>query len=630
MALRTNKRSLLFPFLSCMRHVYAGDPQPNCDNAWLTLNNGSIHQIPDSQAPPSRHGNWLGFGGNVYNNHWASSDAVVDINNVRTLQPFCKKEYDPGVSAAPLVEDGIAYYPTWNGLLVALDYENCKTLWELNITELIVREKGDSAAIVATGAALAARTTPVSDGHVLYIGTLARALLVAVEKDTGRVIDTLSIGRHPLSIITQSPTFYNGRLFVGLSTTESGAPSLDPSYKLSHHGSMHAVALRHDRLALLWTTDMIPSGANFSGASIWGSQPSIDPIRQQVFIGTGQLLSLPPEVVECQDANKNLAANVDHLVYEPCLPRNVYQTSVLALDMATGAINWYKTLGALDAWNVACMPGVLGGNSTVPGPNCPKNIGNDTDFGMAPAFVLGSESTPDGRDVVIAGQKNGFLYAFSAQTGSIMWAKAAAPGGLEGGLSWGVAVDSSAVYYTALNANRVNFTLVNGATISSSAFGAVSLKDGSTLWQTAAPRNASTVIAPQVVNDVVLTGLTGNWSESGFFPIGPGSFLALNKRTGDILLEIPLDAYFRGNIATVHDYVMLGTGYAGFETPVKGTFNVWRLKMEESGGNSSQPQPYPEQKARKRELEKKKMELKKQIEALERQVDEIDRLRHGV
>jgi outer membrane protein assembly factor BamB len=624
---RTQQR-LLLALLLGVRDVFAGDQQPLYEDSWNSADSGSIHQIPDTQPPPSKHGNWLGFGGGLYNNHWASSDAIVDINNVATLQPFCQKAYDPGVSAAPLVEDGMAYYPTWNGLLVALDFENCKTKWELNVTELILREKGDSDAIVATGAALAARTTPVSDGDVLYFGTLARAILVAVDKNTGRIIDTLSIGRHPLSILTQSPTFYNGRLFIGVSTTESGAPALDPSYKLSHHGSMHAVGLRHGRLALLWTTHMIPPGANFSGASIWGSQPSIDPIRQQVFIGTGQLLSLPPEVVECQDANKDLAANLDHLVNEPCLPRNVYQTSVLALDIATGKINWFKTLGPLDAWNAACVPNLLGGNSTEPGPNCPKTIGNDTDFGMAPAFVLGSESTPDGKDVVVAGQKNGFLYAFSAQTGTIEWAKAVAPGGLEGGLSWGVAVDSSAVYYTALNTNRVNFTLPNGTTISSSAFGAVSLKDGSTLWQTAAPRNASTVIAPVVVNDVVLTGLSGNWSEGTIFPIGPGSFLALNKYTGEILLEIPLDAYFRGNIATVHEYVMLGTGYSGFEPPEKGTFNVWKLKTAETGGGGSgKPQPDPDQEAKKRELERQRMELKKKIEDLERQEDEIDRLR---
>ncbi|CAO2651850.1 Nn.00g001330.m01.CDS01 [Neocucurbitaria sp. VM-36] len=623
-SLNINRLHLLALFF-ITKNVFASDQHPLYENLPSLPNLDPIYQIPDAQAPPSKHGNWLGFGGNLYNNHWASSDAVIDINNVDTLQPFCQKAYDPGVSAAPLLEGGIAYYPTWNGLLVALDYRKCETRWELNVTELILKEKGDSSVIVATGAALAARTTPVSDGEVLFIGTLARAILVAVDKKTGRVIDTLSFGRHPLSILTQSPTLYKGRLFIGVSTTESGPPSLDPSYKLSHHGSMNAVELRYGRLALLWTTHMVPPGANFSGASIWGSQPSIDPIRQQVFIGTGQLFSLPPEIVECQDANKNLVANAEHLVNEPCLPRNVYQTSVLALDIATGKINWYKTLGPLDAWNAACVPGLFpGSDTTEPGPHCPKNVGNDTDFGMAPAFVLGSEATPDGKDIVVAGQKSGNLYAFSAQTGTVLWSQAVAPGGLEGGLSWGVAVDDSAVYYTAINSNRVESTLPNGDSISNSAFGAVNLKDGNLLWQTAAPRNTSTVIAPLVVNDIVLTGVSGNWSDGSLFPIGPGSFLALNKRTGEILLEVPLDAYFRGNIATVHEYVMFGTGYGGFEAPAKGTFNVWKLKTAGEGGT---PVPDPEQEAKKRELERQRAEVKKKIKELERQEDELDRLR---
>jgi outer membrane protein assembly factor BamB len=619
-------RSVLLAVLLSTASVFASDQTPLYTDLPDLPDFESIHQIPDAQPPPSKYGNWLGFGGNLYNNRWAGSDAVVDINNIGTLKPHCQKAYDPGVSAAPLVEDGVAYYPTWNGLLVALDYEKCNTLWTMNVIELILKERGDSSAVVATGAALASRTTPVSDGNVLYIGTLARALVVAVDKHTGRVIDTLSIGKHPLAILTQSPTLYNGRLFIGVSTTESGGPALDPSYKLSHHGSMNAVALRHGRLALLWTTDMIPRGANFSGASVWGSQPSIDPIRQQVFVGTGQLFSLPPEIVECQDANRNLKANTEHLTHEPCMPRNVYQTSVLALDIATGNINWYKTLGPLDAWNAACAPFLLPGGGTTPGPQCPKTVGNDTDFGMAPAFVLGSEGTPQGKDVVVAGQKNGNLYAFSAQTGTVMWGRSVAPGGLEGGLSWGVAVDNRAVYYTALNSGRENFTLPSGEVISSSAFGAVDLRDGSTLWTTAAPRNTSSVVAPTVVNNVVLTGVSGNWSAGSPFPVGPGSFLALNKFTGEILREIPLNAYFRGNIAAVHEYVMFGTGYGGLQAPAKGAFEVWKLDTKKAPG-PGKPEPDPEQEAKKKELERQRVELKKKIEELERAEDEIDRLR---
>ncbi|ORY14743.1 quinon protein alcohol dehydrogenase-like superfamily, partial [Clohesyomyces aquaticus] len=420
-------------------------------------------------------------------------------------------------------------------------------------------------------------TTPVVDGDVLFIGTLARALVVALDRQTGRIIDRLQFGSHPLAVLTQSPTLYRGRLFVRVSTTESGAPTLGPNYKCcSSHGSMNAIALRHGRLTLLWTTNTIPPGANFSGASVWGSQHSIDPIRQQVFIGTGQFSSIPPEIEACQGANANLVVGREHLANEPCLPRNVYQTSVLALDTSTGKINWARPLAPLDAWNAACVANLfLGDPNAEPGPACPKNVGEDADFGMAPTFVLGSESTPDGRDVIVIGQKNGNLYALSAQPGQIQWAIKTSPGGLEGGLSWGIAVDDYAVYYTAINYNRVEFPLPDGTLISNSAFGAASLKDSRTLWQTKAPRNITSMVSPVVINDVILTGVTGNWSENQIFRSGLGSFVVTNKITGQILEEIPLDSYFHAGIATVHDYVMFGTGYGGLEPRQNGSFHVW-------------------------------------------------------
>ncbi|KAL5376928.1 hypothetical protein PMIN06_011258 [Paraphaeosphaeria minitans] len=377
---------------------------------------------------------------------------------------------------------------------------------------------------------------------------------------------------------------------------------------------------------------MIPPEANFSGASVWGSQPSIDPIRNQVFIGTGQLFSLPDEFVECQDANKHIRVQTEHLANEPCLPRNVYQTSVLALDIDTGEINWYRTLGALDAWNAACIPQYFGGGpGNPPGPNCPKNIGNDTDFGMAPAFVLGSEYTPGQKDVIVAGQKNGNLYAFSAQTGTVLWAINAAPGGLECGLSWGVAVDKDTVYYTGINTDRHNFTLFpSNETVSNSIFGAVNLKDGSIKWQIAAPRNMSSTVIPVVVNDVVLTGTSGRWEEGSLYAVGPGDFIALNKFTGEILRDDVLDAFFHAGIAVVKEYVMFGTGYGGLEAPQNGSFNVLKIGSTPpaSGGDAGDADgSYAELEQKKEQLAKGKADLRKKIEELEKQADELERMR---
>ncbi|KAH8883043.1 Quino protein alcohol dehydrogenase-like protein [Thozetella sp. PMI_491] len=554
--------------------VSKGREDQEAINTSSFLDNFGTAQIPASQPPPSRDGKWLGFGADVYNNRWASSDGLVDASNVHNLTRACTQHYDPGTSAAPLIEGGIAYYPTWNGLLVALDYQRCETVWRVNISKVILNFRAVTPEQKLLPVPLVARATPVLDGDTLFLGTLAHALLLAFDKRTGSMIDTIQISTHPFAFLTQSPTVYDGRILVGVSSAEEAAVLSVPNYRAVFHGSLNAVTMQHGRFRLLWTTPMIASESPLTGASVWGGQPSIDPIRNQVFIATGNAYSLPAEFEACQKANAHLAAVVDGHVEDPCLPRDAALETVLALDIETGRVNWARRLGPLDAWNAACYyqgPG---------GPACDFTPGQDSDFGMAPTFVLGSEYTPDGLDIVVIGQKNSNLYALSAQGGMVLWTTSTGPTGVEGGLIWGLAVDDQRAYYTVVNSFRTEYVLPasNGkAKISNSAFGAASLKDGHIVWQTAAPRNTSSIVVPAVVNDLVLTGVSGNYSEGAVAGAGPGSFVAINKYTGKIVREIHLDAFFHGLVATVHDYVMFGTGYGGLEPGQSGTFQVWKL-----------------------------------------------------
>jgi hypothetical protein len=122
----------------------------------------------------------------------------VDSSNAASLALVCQKIYNPGVSTTPLVTDGIAYFPTWNGLFVTLNYRTCCTLWETNITDLIWEYKLLSAEQTLHLDPVS-RTSPVigkhGDDDVLYIGTLAHALVLAIDKMTGKLIDALSIDR---------------------------------------------------------------------------------------------------------------------------------------------------------------------------------------------------------------------------------------------------------------------------------------------------------------------------------------------------------------------------------------------------------------------------------------------------
>ena len=351
------------------------------------------------------------------------------------LHPLCREAYPAGVSAAPLAVDGIAYYVTWSGAFVALNYTSCRLLWQTNVTRIILSYRAVDATII-TFVRPASRTTPVMEGNALFIGTQANALLLALDKKDGTLIDTVQISKHPVAIITQSPTIWQGRVLVGSSSAEELAAAIIPGYVCcSFIASMNAFTFENNRFEPLWSQDMIPLGSNFTGAAVWGAQPSIDPVRNQVFVATGNVYSTPPQYTACLNSTTTSSNTSQSNMTNPCVPQDVYQESVLAFDIATGHINWAHELSPLDAWTVACI--------SVPATNpsdCPLSPGPDADFGMAPSFVPASEYTPFGKDTLVVGQKNGNLYAICAHTGELFWATATSPDGDEGGLIWGIAV----------------------------------------------------------------------------------------------------------------------------------------------------------------------------------------------
>ena len=342
------------------------------------------------------------------------------------------------MSAAPLVAGGVAYYVTWSGAFTALDYSSCRELWQTNVSHIILNYQPLSPAALSIELALVSRTTPVMDGNILFIGTQANALLLAIDNKDGILIDLVQINKHPLAIITQSPTVWRGTVFVGSSSLEEDGAALTPGYVCcSFIGSMNALTLKNNSFTLLWSQNMVPPGSNFSGAAVWGPQPAIDPARNQVFIATGNVYSTPPEYAACLNQTTNSSSSLQGNTTDPCVPANVYQESVVAFDVANGRINWARELTPLDAWTVACI------DPQINPLNCPPSPGQDADFGMAPSFVPASESTPFGKDTLVVGQKNGILYAIGAQTGELFWVTTTSPDGAEGGLIWGIAVGKS-------------------------------------------------------------------------------------------------------------------------------------------------------------------------------------------
>ena len=490
---------------------------------------------------------WSGWGGNIFNNRVASPDVEVSSKSLSSLSQHCKIDHPVGVSATPVIEGTIAYYPTWGGLFLAVNYQTCQVVWQVNVTKIIT----DFGPIVGTEIITKpiSRTSPAIDvnGGVLYFATQTHALLVALDVNSGKMLGLQQVSSHPQAIITQSPTFFDNQIFVGVSSQEESAAVSIPNYKCcSFIGSM--TSWTFNRLGRtfrhVWSHDMLPYNTEWSGVAVWGSQPAIDPGRRQVFIGTGNTYTTPTQFEKC--VNETAAT---------CLPQDVLQESVIAFDIDTGRMNWINRVGALDAWTVACIK---------PGEpqNCPEFPGPDSDFGMAPSFV----PSPNGdsrQDLLVVGQKNGILHQFNAATGEMVWATQVAPGGVGGGLSWGVAADSSRAYFTAINSANVSWNLMpSGQAIHSSGYGAADIKTGKILWETQTPVNNAAYGPPSVVNDIIIVTRSGENTPTGNTTMG--GMVVLNKATGAILGDIEVAAIARGGVAAFGRYLLFGTGYNGF------------------------------------------------------------------
>lgn len=163
--------------------------------------------------------------------------------------------------------------------------------------------------------------------------------------------------------------------------------------------------------AILWRTYMVPENngtvGGFSGGALWGSSPSIDAKRNSVYIASGNVYSVPPSVLACQERNQNKT------VKESCVVKGDYEEAVLSLDLTTGAVNWATSLGGVDVYNNDCKKS--------PAPFCPPLAGPDYDFGEAP-MMLSVKVNGSMTDVVGLAAKSGVAWLLTRDKGAVVWA----------------------------------------------------------------------------------------------------------------------------------------------------------------------------------------------------------------
>jgi polyvinyl alcohol dehydrogenase (cytochrome) len=144
----------------------------------------------------------------------------------------------------------------------------------------------------------------------------------------------------------------------------------------------------------------------------------------------------------------------------------------MALAMDTGRIVWIRQTLAGDSWNVACIAEDAGKGT------CPDSAGPDHDFGSSAILTI----SPDGRRVLLAGQKSGAMYGINPETGELIWKTQAGAGGVLGGIEWGFATDGSVAFASLSSAFEKKAGEAGGLV-------ALSVADGTTRWLAPPPAN---------------------------------------------------------------------------------------------------------------------------------------------
>ena len=489
---------------------------------------------------------WKLGGQNLNNTRDQAGERYLSPLNVTQLSSKWVFSAGGELSATPAVVDKTVYMPDWGGNLFKIDAQTGKQIWANSIASYI----NDPSIPKAVS-----RTSPALKGNKVIIGSQEGAFLIAVNKDTGKLIWKTKLDNHPYAVITQSPSIYGNRVYVGVSSTEETAATAadDPNYPCcTFRGSMTAVDLNTGKL--LWKTYTVPDNYGksdgYSGGAVWGSTPAIDPKRNSVYIGTGNNYNVPQTVKDCIASLSSQTAPDE----SQCLDPNNYIDAIMALDLDTGTIKWTNKLQGYDTWTLACLRGSV--------PNCPYPEGGDYDFGQAP-MLFTVKNGGKSHDLVGAGQKSGVFWALDRDTGKVVWSQIVGPGGSLGGTEWGSATDGQQIYVAISNSELKQYTLEpSGETLKGGSWSALDAATGKIIWQTADPAGERDLSPMTVANGVVYAGSMASGAEQN-------NMYALDAKTGKILWNFNSGGSVVAGAAVVDGTVYWGSGYTRVPGEVK-------------------------------------------------------------
>jgi len=272
--------------------------------------------------------NWLKNGGSLFNQNY-SPLTQINRDTVSSLKGVWRTHLNGSGMAAkysgeaqPVVHEGTIYIVTGADDVFALSVKTGATLWTYKAS------LPDNIPTVCCG--WTSRGVAIGDGRV-YIGQLD-GRLVALDQRTGEPAWSIQAERWQNGYtITAAPLYYNGMVIAGFSGAENGT-----------RGRVKAFDAKDGHL--IWTFYTIPGPGEIGhdtwpqnteawlhgGASVWQT-PAVDPELGLIYFTTGN---------PGPDFNGRIRAG-----------DNLFATSMLAIEAATGKYRWHFQQIHHDLWD---------------------------------------------------------------------------------------------------------------------------------------------------------------------------------------------------------------------------------------------------------------------------------------
>ena len=387
---------------------------------------------------------WNGWGRDLDNTRYQPEPALR-ASDVAKLALKWAYGYQGGLQyGQPTIVDGRVFVSSSAGRIYSLDAKTGCTYWTYDLpagsrTAITIGElaRARIASLPRKLKRTLAHLDVIKAPSAAFFGD-DHGAVYAVDAQKGTQLWKTQVDLHPQARIIGAPTLYNDRLYVAVSSTEDRAAA-NPNYTCcTFRGSVVALDIANGRT--VWKSFTVLEEPVATRKGVTGIQE---------FGPAGVAISAAPTV----DSKRNVlyvatagsAGGIEQALAD----------AVVAFDLADGKLRWVKQLVRADA--VA-----------------------SSSFASSPVL----RTLASGKEIVLAGQKSGVVYALDPDHGGeVLWQTKVTGDGAGGGIAWGSAADHRSFYVAASGALA---SPVNGT----GSLTALDLKTGIPRWHTVAPEPA--------------------------------------------------------------------------------------------------------------------------------------------